>query len=232
MRTHTAALALAFGALALTACAAPKPASTTPAGTDISATPTDEQAELDFLKTSTEIARRCTPDAPATTTPSDAPPRPEDLVASDPAAATTQPGGGTPTEGAPLPVDESEGTPDAPLATGPVNEVPLPGIESCAGDEHTKAITAAFKGKGAASDGELKDLLTGAGYPAHRIHPMPEHSGSPRARLDLRTMGSHLVLEITATASGAVVEKFGAPEGEEIDVTTVQRKPALGAPTR
>jgi hypothetical protein len=36
-------------------------------------------------------------------------------------------------------------------------------------------------------------------------------------------MGSHLVLEVTATGSGVVAEAFGVPEGEDVNVTQVQR---------
>ncbi|MEV6655186.1 hypothetical protein [Streptomyces sp. NPDC051219] len=44
-------------------------------------------------------------------------------------------------------------------------------------------------------------------------------------------MGSHLALEITGTSSGVIVEAFGAPETEDVNVTDVKRKPKLDAPT-
>jgi hypothetical protein len=99
------------------------------------------------------------------------------------------------------------------------------------GEAHTKRITEAFKNADTSNYTQLTDKLTSLGYPAARIHQMPDQSGSPRARLDLRIMGSRLALEITATASTAVAEAFGAPESEGIDITQVKWKPALDAPT-
>lgn len=222
--------AAALAALALTACGAPKPADiTTPAGTTMSATPTDDDAELAFLKLTNRIAQGCTPDAPSTATPSsgseeDAP-RPEDLPGGDAQSAVT----GTPT---PPPVEEpAPPTPDGTLPVEEVNEVPLSGLESCSGQEHIKRIAAAFKNAGTTTYAQMADKLTNLGYPTARIHQMPDHSGSPRARLDLRTMGSHLAVEVTATNTTAMAEAFGVPEAEGVDVTQVQRTPGLDSPT-
>jgi len=44
-------------------------------------------------------------------------------------------------------------------------------------------------------------------------------------------MGSHLALEVTWTSSGVVVEAFGDPETEDVNVTEVKRKPKPDGPT-
>ncbi|MEU1538779.1 hypothetical protein ABZ461_11740 [Actinacidiphila glaucinigra] len=51
------------------------------------------------------------------------------------------------------------------------------------------------------------------------------------ASVDLRFMGSRLALEVTGTSSGVIVEVFGAPETEDVEVTDVRRKPKLDALT-
>ncbi len=43
-------------------------------------------------------------------------------------------------------------------------------------------------------------------------------------------MGDHLVLEVTGTSSGAIVETFGAPKAEDVKVTDVKRRPIPDAP--
>lgn len=60
---------------------------------------------------------------------------------------------------------------------------------------------------------------------------MPSRAGAPRARLDLRFIGSNVALAVTGTSSGVTVEAFGAPETEDVEVTDVQRDPELDAPT-
>ncbi|MFC9819420.1 hypothetical protein ACFWG6_08185 [Streptomyces erythrochromogenes] len=59
---------------------------------------------------------------------------------------------------------------------------------------------------------------------------MPDHAGAPWMRIDLRTMGGHLALEVTASGSGAVAEAFGAPETEDVEVADVTRGPSPDAP--
>lgn len=73
--------------------------------------------------------------------------------------------------------------------------------------------------------------LTDLGYPASRIHRMPDRAGAPRARLDLRFIGSHLALEVTATGSEVITEAFGVPETEDVRITDVARRPMPAAPT-
>ncbi|KOG31686.1 MULTISPECIES: hypothetical protein [Streptomyces] len=118
-----------------------------------------------------------------------------------------------------------------PTRAGPVDEVPLTASDKCAGDAHAQRIRAAFDGAGPADQMDLRKELAALDYPPTRIHPMPDHGGSPRARIDLRFMGNNLVLEVTGTGRGVVVEAFGAPETEDVDITKVKRKPALDAPT-
>lgn len=230
------AAVLAMACLALTACGGPGPVETAPAGSATSAGPADDAAELKFMELATRIAGQCAPDSPSTATPGSSDvPRPEDV-----------PGGGTPSPRYPAGATPP-GTPDAegniPVDTGDnarptadstqaaqVDEVPLNTLETCAGQAHAKRITDAFRDAGTSDYTQLADKLTALGYPAARIHRMPDQSGSPRARLDLRVMGGRLALEIIATRSTAVVEAFGAPEHEDVDLTQVRRKPVLDAP--
>lgn len=194
----------------------------------MSASLTADDAEVRFLELSTRIAQGCTPDAPNS---GSSAPKPEDLPGGSQAGSPRYPAGSTPpgTPDAngdiPIPVDSpAEPTPDSTLPVE-VKEVALNGIETCSGGEHIRLISDAFKGTGAAGYQQMADKLTALGYPAARIYQMPEHSGAPRARLDLRIMGSRLALEVTATGSGVVVEAFGVPEREDVNVTQVQRKP-------
>jgi hypothetical protein len=221
-------VAVALGCLILTGCGAQKAAGQAPAGGAMSANFTTDDSEVSFLELSTRIAQGCTPDAPNSAS---SVPRPEDLPGGSHAGSPRYPAGsappGTPNADGdiPIPVDSSaEPTPDSTLPVQ-VEEVALNGIETCSGGEHVKLISNAFKGTGAASYQQMADKLTALGYPAARIYKMPEHSGSPRARLDLRTMGSRLGLEVTATGSGVVAEAFGVPEREDVNIIQVQRKP-------
>ncbi|MEV8309744.1 hypothetical protein AB0P36_20930 [Streptomyces flavidovirens] len=104
-------------------------------------------------------------------------------------------------------------------------------IEKCTGDEHAQRVSEAFKNTKTTGYRAMQSKLTDLDYPASRIHRMPDHAGAPRARLDLRMMGSHLALEVTGTSSGVIVEAFGAPETEDVKVTEVKRKPKLDEPT-
>ncbi|MEU3842764.1 hypothetical protein AB0E88_22355 [Streptomyces sp. NPDC028635] len=240
MRTFTlprSAAALAMACLALTACGAPGSADSAPAGSAVSAGPTDDDAELRFMELNSRIAQQCAPDAPSTATPGSSDvPRPEGVPGRGtpspryPAGATPP---GTPDAEGDIPVDtgdKARPTPDSTQAIR-VQEVPLSPLETCTGQAHAKRITDAFKDAGPHEYAQLGDKLTTLGYPAARIHRMPDRSGSLRARLDLRSLGSQLALDITATQAMAVVEAFGAPESEDIDLTQVQRKPALDTPT-
>ncbi|MDH6622731.1 hypothetical protein M2271_000518 [Streptomyces sp. LBL] len=58
---------------------------------------------------------------------------------------------------------------------------------------------------------------------------MPDFSGEPVARLDLRVGAERLALQVTGVNNGVMVEAFGAPEG--VSVTEVRLKPRLDRPT-
>jgi hypothetical protein len=198
-----------LGCLILTGCGAHATAAHAPTGGTMSADLTADEAELRFLDLATRIAQGCAPGAP---TPGDSQVRPRSSTPS-----------GTPNADGDIPVPvDSEPTPDSTLPVQ-VEEIALSGVEVCSGEEHVKLVGNAFKGTGAASYQRMADTLTELGYPAARIHEMPEHSGFPRVRLDLRTMGSRLALEVTATGSGVVAEAFGMSELEDVHVTEVRR---------
>jgi hypothetical protein len=218
-------VAAALGCLILTGCGAQK-AAADQAGSAMSANLTADDAEVGFLELSTRIAQNCTPDPPDSASSA---PRPEDLPGGSQAgsprysAGSTPPGTPDANGDIPIPVD-SPATPESTLPVE-VKEVALNGIETCSGGEHIKLVSDAFKDTGAVDYQQMVDKLTALGYPAARVHKMPEQAGSPHARLDLRTMGSRLALEITATGSGVVAEAFGVPEREDVNVTQVQRRP-------
>lgn len=213
--------AAALGCLILTGCGAQKAADQALAGSAVSANLTADDAELGFMELSVRLAEGCTPDAPNSDSSA---PEPEDLPGATPPAGSTPPGTPDASGDIPIPVDSpAEPTPEA-TVPAQVNEVALNDIETCVGGEHIKLISNAFNGAGAADYQQMADRLTALGYPATRIYKMPEHDGSPRARLDLRMMGSRLALEVTAIGSGVVVEAFGVPEREDVNVTQVQRK--------
>jgi hypothetical protein len=216
-------VAAALSCLILTGCGSQKAASDQiSAGGAMPANFTADDAELGFLELSTRIAQGCAPDAPNS---GSSAPRPEDLPGGSQAGPRSSTPPGTPNADGdiPIPVDSpAKSTPDSTLP-GEVEEVALNGIETCSGEEHIKLISNGFEGTGVASYQQLVDKLAALGYPAARIYKMPEHSGFPRARLDLRTLGSHLALEVTATGSGVVAEAFSMPEREDVNVTQVQR---------
>ncbi|MFD7443553.1 hypothetical protein [Streptomyces sp. NPDC059909] len=241
------ALVAALACIALSGCAADKtiadhaPAgSATQAATPPDAPSIDNDAELRFLELMTRITQSCAPDAPQGSANGE-PPRPEDLPGWEGSSTPSYAPGQTPpsapsAEGeipVPLPPDAPAPPESTPFRTKPksVKEVPLTGIEKCSGSEHAKRISEAFKGTKTTSYQVMHKKLTGLDYPASVIHAVPDHAGAPRARLDLRTMGSHLALEVTGTSSGVIVEAFGAPETEDVKVTNVKRKPKLDAPT-
>lgn len=104
-------------------------------------------------------------------------------------------------------------------------EVPLNAYEECFGGEEAQRISEAFKNTKPADYEAMQKKLTELGYPAARIHRMPDLAGAPRARVDLRFMGGRLVLEVTGTGSGVTVEAFGASEEEGVNLAEVKRKP-------
>ncbi|MEU7136764.1 hypothetical protein [Streptomyces sp. NPDC046261] len=232
----------AFGCMVLSGCGAPTPTTDqTAAGSAASATTpldaplSDNDQEMRFLALTARITHGCAPDAPSG---SGDVPKPQEL----PGAEGTPPpryGSGEPPSGAPnaegdipVPLDDpapSKPTPDS-TEPEPVKETPLTGIEKCSGSEHAQRVSEAFKNTTTTGYEAMHKKLRGLDYPASRIHRMPNHTGAPRARLDLRMMGSHLALEVTGTSSGVSVEAFGAPETEDVKVTDVKRKPKLNTP--
>lgn len=159
-----------------------------------------DDAEARFLELANLIAQSCAPDVFSGT----------DEVASVSTATAAEP---TPDSTMPILVDE----------------VPLTAEEECAAQRHQRRISRAFSGTDTATYEEVQDKLTSLDYPAARIHRMPDFSGEPAARLDLRVGAEHLALEVTDINSGVMVEAFGAPEG--VSVTEVRLEPQLDGPT-
>ncbi|OAH14275.1 hypothetical protein STSP_23360 [Streptomyces jeddahensis] len=162
----------------------------------------DDDAEARFLEMADLISQSCAPDVSSGV----------DDVASASVADTTA----------------AEPTPDStlPVLVGPV---PLTATEECAAQRHQLRISRALSGTDTATYGEIRDKLTSLNYPAARIHRMPDFSGEPVARLDLRVGAEHLALEVTDIDNGVMVEAFGAPEG--VSVTEVRLEPHLDEPT-
>ncbi|MGW3661400.1 hypothetical protein ACWD6R_39860 [Streptomyces sp. NPDC005151] len=161
----------------------------------------DDDAEMRFLELADLISQSCAPDVSST-----------DDVASASTADTTA----------------AEPTPDSTMPIL-VDEVPLTAEEECAAQRHALRISRAFSGTDTATYEEMQKKLTSLHYPAARIYRMPDFSGEPVARLDLRVGADHLALEVTGTYLGVMVEAFGAPEG--VSVTEVRLEPQLDAPT-
>lgn len=131
-------------------------------------------------------------------------------------------------EGVPVPLPDAPAPPEPDPDFTPPNpeeEVPLNAYEECFGSEEAQRVSEAFKNTKTADYEAMHKKLTELGYPAARIHRMPDHAGAPRARVDLRMMGGRLALEVTGTGSGVTVEAFGALETEDTNVAEVKRKP-------
>jgi hypothetical protein len=237
-------LVAALGCMVLSGCGAQSvTADRPPAGNAVSATtppdapPSGNDPETRFLALLTRITRGCAADAPGEEG-SGGVPEPEDLPGGE-GTPTPRYGPGETPPGVPnadgdIPVALDDPAPPEPTSgsTGsdPVKEVPLTGVEECDGSEHAQRVGEAFENKRTTSYRAMHRTLTRLGYPASRIHRMPDRAGAPRARLDLRMMGGHLALEVTGAGSGVVVEAFGAPETEDVKVTEVKRKPEPDAP--
>ncbi|MGW7045424.1 hypothetical protein ACWGDT_22510, partial [Streptomyces avermitilis] len=117
----------------------------------------------------------------------------------------------------------AEPTPDS---TQPirVDPVPLTASETCAAQKHQLRVSRAFSGKDTATYGEMLDKLTSLRYPAARIHRMPDFSGEPVARIDVRVGAGLLALEVTAINHGVMVEAFGAPEYASVTEVRLVRR--------
>lgn len=166
------------------------------------ATTSDDDAETRFLEMADLISQICAPDVSSSV----------DAVASASVADTTA----------------AEPTPDSTLPVL-VDPVALTVAEECAAQRHQLRISRAFSGIDTATYAEMRDKLTSLKYPAARIHRMPDFSGEPVARLDLRVGAEHLALEVTDINNGVMVEAFGAPEG--VSVTEVRLERQVDPPT-
>ncbi|MBA2811458.1 hypothetical protein E0500_029960 [Streptomyces sp. KM273126] len=158
----------------------------------------DDDAEARFLEMAGLISQSCAQDV------------------SSGSAAVTSATGADATAGEP--------TPDSTLPVL-VDPVPLTVTEECAAQRHQLRISRAFSGKGTATYGEMRDKLTSLKYPAARIHRMPDFSGEPVARLDVRVGAEHLALEVTGINNGVMVEAFGAPEGVSVTEVRLELQP-------
>ncbi|WP_189697837.1 hypothetical protein [Streptomyces chromofuscus] len=236
-------LVAALGCVVLSGCGTQNATDQTPAGSAVSATtPLDaphNDPETRFLELITRITLGCAPDAPNDKG-DDVVPKPEDLPGWEEAtprygAGETPPGvpNGDGDIPVPLPSDAPKPPESTPSTAEPksLKEVPLTDIEKCSGSEHAKRLSEGFKNTKTTSYQAMHKKLTGLDYPASRIHQMPNHAGAPRARLDLRFIGSHLALEVTGTSSGVIIEAFGVPETEDVEITDVKRRPKLDGPT-
>ncbi|MFJ8695306.1 hypothetical protein [Streptomyces roseolilacinus] len=245
------ALVVALGCVALFGCGTQNAATgRSPAGGTLVAAPPsdappgDEDAELRFLALMTRTAQGCAPDAPDG---GGSVPAPEDPPGGEGAPAPRYGPGETPpgvpnAEGEiPVPLADPAPPGPAPESTGPtavdpvrpagpVEEVPLTGVEECDGGAHAKRVREAFGNTRTAGHRAMREKLTDLGYPVSRIHRMPDRAGAPRVRLDLRVMDGRLALEVTAAGRGVTVEAFGAPETEDVRVTDVRRKRKPDAP--
>ncbi|MFB7372160.1 hypothetical protein ACFC0D_20230 [Streptomyces sp. NPDC056222] len=162
----------------------------------------DDDAEMRFLEFADLISQSCAPDVSSST----------DDVASASTDDTTA----------------AEPTPDSTMPVL-VDEVPLTTEEECAAERHAWRLSRAFSGTDTATYEEMQKKLTSLNYPAARIYRVPDFSGEPVARLDLRVGADHVALEVTGTHLGVMVRAFGAPEG--VSVTEVRLEPQLDAPT-
>ncbi|MEU9702384.1 hypothetical protein [Streptomyces sp. NPDC047981] len=129
-----------------------------------------------------------------------------------------------------VPLDSAAATEPTPDTTLPilVDPVPLSTEESCAAQRHQARISRAFSGTGAASYTDLRNRLMQLKYPPARMYRMPDFSGEPRVRLDLRVGSERLALEVTDLGNGVMVEAFGVPDG--LKVTEVRLEPQLDRP--
>ncbi|NGO80889.1 hypothetical protein G6045_35310 [Streptomyces sp. YC504] len=112
----------------------------------------------------------------------------------------------------------------AATATATVVPVPLTAEEQCAAQRHQSRISRAFSGTGTPSYEALRDKLTTLRYPAARIHRMPDFSGEPVVRIDLRVGADHLAVQVTDIGNGVMVEAFGAPDGVSVTEVRVERQ--------
>ncbi|WP_189266007.1 hypothetical protein [Streptomyces fuscichromogenes] len=188
--------------------------------------------ETRLLALLTRIEQRCAPGTPGDKGRGGVP-EPEDLPgwegAASPGYGPGETPSGVPNASGDIPVSVAGPTPRTRTAPDlaeakPVEEVALTGVEECAGGRHAQRIGEAFKGVRTTGYRAMRERLVDLDYPESRIHRMPDQAGAPRARLDLRVIGSHLALEVTGADGSVTVEAFGVPGTEGVSVTDVQRK--------
>ncbi|MFI1653288.1 hypothetical protein ACH4XT_41120 [Streptomyces avidinii] len=235
--------AAVLGALALTACGAPHAdADRTAAGKALPAAaahaPGADEAELRLMEMTARMLEECAAALPGGgdmskgegTPPPDGAPSPESPPGgSGPVTPLYGPGQtppGTPNADGSIPVELDDPAPPvtnaAPTYRGPVQEVPLTGVEPCVGDRHARRVTQSLREAAPADAAALRAALIELDYPGGRVHQMPTRDAT---RVDLRFMGGHVALEITGTGPTTEVTPFGAPEGEDVAITTVTRTP-------
>ncbi|MFF9070252.1 hypothetical protein ACF09E_33405 [Streptomyces sp. NPDC014891] len=110
-----------------------------------------------------------------------------------------------------------------------VDPLPLHPAEQCAAQRHQLRIGKAFSGTETGTYARMRDRLTLLRYPEARIHRMPDFSGRPVVRLDLRVGSGNLALEVTDIGNSVMVRAFGAPE--HVSVTEVRLKQEVDWPT-
>ncbi|MBC9711489.1 hypothetical protein H9Y04_02740 [Streptomyces sp. TRM66268-LWL] len=188
-------VAAALGAFLLTGPGA-QHATAAPAG---AVTVTDD-AEFRFLELADLIAQSCSLSFPTATS----------------GTAVTS----TATSGTAVTSTATSGT----ALTSTVDPVALTWDEECAAQRHRSRIHKAFSGTDLASYEALRDKLTTLRYPAARIHRMPDFSGEPVVRIDLRVGAGHLAVQVTGIGNGVMVEAFGAPEGVSVTDVRLERE--------
>ena len=174
-----------------------------PSMVSVAAASDDGDAETRFLELADLIYQSCAPDVSGGGDDLAAPTSTADTTAAEPAPDSTMP--------------------------VLVDEVPLTVEEECVAGKHAQRISSAFSGTDTATYQEIGAKLTSLGYPTARIHRMPDFSGEPVTRLDLRVGADHVALEVTGAYQGVMVEAFGAPEG--VSVTEVRLERELAEPT-
>ncbi|MGQ4485005.1 hypothetical protein ACN6LM_006727 [Streptomyces sp. SAS_281] len=103
--------------------------------------------------------------------------------------------------------------------------IALTPAEECAAQRHRLRISKAFSGTETATYKQMRDRLTVLRYPGARIHRMPDFSGRPVSRFDLRVGADHLALEVTGIGNGVMIRAFGAPQGVSVTEVRLNRQP-------
>ncbi|MFI7362999.1 hypothetical protein ACIBO4_12790 [Streptomyces sp. NPDC050149] len=208
---HTA-VALALGALTLSACSSTTQATTMKADNVASAPQGGASGEplVDFMKLSLRLTADC---PPLDDSKGDKAPDPSKIstVPEDPSSSPTgDPGDRLPVPADPPATDDTAApVPDQNL----LEPVTLTEPEICYADKFAAHVTTALKGAGE-NAAEVRTALNRAGYPDELIVNMKPDGGSPRVRLDLREWDTRVALQVVHHGTrGTVVHKFGAQPG-------------------